>query len=248
LGEREEFEEDLVVFCDRALDLLGDINGLRVLYAGGVAPLWLESLAERIGPDGSLAALEADAEKAEKSRRWLLEEELPCSVSVVTGSVFSPPFASGSFDLVYSAGLLHELDVGSEPVEKAVKTLAATLRPGGRLVTEDFVDTEPAVQLEDEALEAQLRRRLAGEAPYGIGSPGRLISLHGRELEGVRWRVLPPFALRHLARIFLSEEEPEGMDESLRERWMTLRGRVGREGYTRPATLYVEGRKPMSVD
>ncbi len=33
--EREEFEEDLIPFCDRELDLLGDLRGLDVLYAGG---------------------------------------------------------------------------------------------------------------------------------------------------------------------------------------------------------------------
>ena len=33
--EREEYESDLITFCDRELDLLGDIEGLNVLYAGG---------------------------------------------------------------------------------------------------------------------------------------------------------------------------------------------------------------------
>jgi SAM-dependent methyltransferase len=257
LAEREEFERDLIEFCDRALDLLGDISGLRVLYAGGAAPLWLEGLAERIGPAGSLTALEADAEKVEESSgRWLAEEEPSCPVSLVAGSVFSPPFAPGSFDLVYSAGLLHELDVSCnpardvsrDPARDAIHALAATLVPGGRLVTEDFVDTHPAAQIEDEALEDDLRRTLIGEEAYGIGSAERLISLHQKELERVSWRELPPFGLRHLDRLVLAEEEPDryaqltaATRESLRERRIALRERVLREGYTRPVTLYVEG-------
>jgi SAM-dependent methyltransferase len=250
--EREEFERDLISFCDRALDLLGDISGRRVLYAGGAAPLWLEGLAERIGPTGSLTALEADAEKVEQAGRWLVDEEPACPASVVAGSVFSPPFTFGSFDLVYSTGLLHELDVSRDPARDALRALSATLVPGGRLASEDFVDTQPAAQLEDEALEDELRRTLTGEEAYGIGSVERLISLHQRELEGVSWREMPPFGLRHLDRLVLAEEEPHGYArltettrESLRERRVALRERVLREGYTRPATLYVEGRGPI---
>ena len=32
--------------------------------------------------------------------------------------------------------------------------------PGGKVATSDFVDSEPAVQLEDERLQAELRRGL----------------------------------------------------------------------------------------
>lgn len=252
MAEREEFEHDLVAFCDRALDLLGDISGLRVLYAGGAAPLWLEGLAERIGPTGSLTALEADAEKVEEAGGWIVDDEPPCTVSLVTGSVFSPPLAPGSFDFVYSAGLLHELDMSRDPARKAIHALAAKLVPGGRLATEDFVDTHPAAQLEDEALEDELHRTLTGEEAYGIGPAERLISLHHKELARVGWRESPPFGLRHLNRLVLAEEEPEDYARltetaraSLRERRAALRGRVLREGYTRPATLYVEGHRAV---
>jgi uncharacterized protein involved in exopolysaccharide biosynthesis len=36
--EREEYEDDLISFSDRELDLLGDVTGLQVLYAGGSSP------------------------------------------------------------------------------------------------------------------------------------------------------------------------------------------------------------------
>jgi hypothetical protein len=47
--EREEFEADLIAFCERELDLPGEIRGLDVLYAGGSSLLWLEGLSQRIG-------------------------------------------------------------------------------------------------------------------------------------------------------------------------------------------------------
>ena len=37
--------------------MLGDIEGLNVLYAGGASPLWLEGLAWRVGLTGRLTAL-----------------------------------------------------------------------------------------------------------------------------------------------------------------------------------------------
>lgn len=250
-AQRAELEDDLISFCDRALDLLGDVCGLRALYAGGASPLWLEGLAERLGPEGYLAALEADVGRVEEARRWAAGEKFPCPVEIVTGDVFAPPFETGTFDLVYSAGLLHELDANHGGAEEAIRALVATLRPGGRLATDDFVDVEPAAQLEDEALEAELRRVSYGEESYGIGPAERLVSLHRSALEAVSWRVLPPFGIRHLDRNFLAEPEPHepaGLPEaarvSLRERRRALRERVALEGYTRPATLYVEGRSP----
>jgi hypothetical protein len=54
--ERTSYEEDLISFCDRELDLLGDIEGLTVLYAGGSSLLWLEGLSQRIGEKVILTA------------------------------------------------------------------------------------------------------------------------------------------------------------------------------------------------
>ena len=110
--ERAAFEEDLTSFCDRELDRLGDIEGLDVLYAGGSSFLWLEGLSQRIGEGGSLTALDADVGRVEEARELLEEADLDASVRTVRGDVFRLPFPSGAFDVAYSAGLFHELDVG----------------------------------------------------------------------------------------------------------------------------------------
>jgi hypothetical protein len=111
------------------------------------------------------------------------------------------------------------------------------------------VDTVPAVQLEDEKLDAELTRLSSGKELFGIGSPERLVGLHEKVLSDIRWRVFAPQNIRHMDRIVLAEEEPEsfaalpsGIAERLRSRREALRERIRREGYTRPATLYAEGR------
>ena len=249
--EREEFEGDLISFCDRELDLLGDIRGLEVLYAGGASPLWLEGLSQRVGEGGTIAALERDEERLRYAEDALEEAGLEAPVRLVKGDAFDPPFDPSSFDLVYSAGLFHELDMRARSARDALAALVGVTRPGGRVATGDFVDTVPATQLEDEEIQRELARETSGEEFYGIGPPGRLVALHETLLEDARWLVSPPFAVRHLDRVVLAEEEPvalrflrEDARRRLRARREAFLERVSREGYTRLATLYVEGRTP----
>jgi SAM-dependent methyltransferase len=247
-GERAELEEDLIAFCDRELDLLGDIRGLDVLYAGGTSPLWIEGLSQRVGENGSVTAIDLDAERIEAARDSLGEAELSAPVNLLAGDVFEMPFSPGSFDLVYSSGLFHELDVKERSAHEALSALRRVARPGGRIATSDFVDSEPAAQLEEEVLEAELMGEVFGKELYGIRPPDRLVGLHEELLACVRWRVSPPWKIRHLEKLVLAEDEPAELvslppatARRFRERREALRTRVMREGYTRPATIYVEG-------
>jgi predicted O-methyltransferase YrrM len=241
----------VISLSDRELDLLGDVRGLDVLYAGGTSSLWLEGLSQRIGEHGSLTALEADAERVREGRETLGDAALAAPVRVVAGDVFEPPFGPQTFDLVYSAGLFHELDVRERTAENALRLLVSVVQLGGRVATSDFVDSVPAVQLEDEEVQRQLAREVSGARLYGIGPPERLVALHESLLDDVRWRVSPPHEIRHLDKLVLAEGEPEDLSllpaeerRRLRESRETLLQRVRREGYTRPATLYVEGVVP----
>jgi SAM-dependent methyltransferase len=250
-GEREALEDDLISFSEREFDLLGVLRGLDVLYAGGASPLWLEGLSQRIGEEGSLTALEADSGRVREGRETLGDAALAAPVRIVEGDVFEPPFGPRTFDLVYSAGLFHELDVARGSAEQALEALVSVVRRGGRVATSDFVDPVPAVQLEDEELQRELAREVLGAELYGIGSPERLVLMHEAMLDGVRWQVTPPSEVRHLDKVVLAEGEPEGLlllptetRERLRERREAFLGRVRRQGYTRPATLYVEGLVP----
>ena len=247
-GEREELENDLIAFCDRELDRLGGIGGLDVLYAGGSTPLWIEGLSQRIGEGGTLTAIDMDEERIDETQTSLGEAEFIAPVHLLAGDVFRMPFASGTFGLVYSSGLFHELHVKERGAQHALAALRRVVRPGGRVATGDFVDSEKALQLEGERLEAELRREAYASELYGIGSPGRLVGLHEELLTDVRWQVWPPQRIRHLGKLVLAEDEPAELSSlppatarRLRESRVAMRGRILREGYTRPATLYVEG-------
>jgi SAM-dependent methyltransferase len=199
--EREEIEDDLIAFCDRELALLGNIRGLDVLYAGGSSPLWIEGLSQRIGKGGRLTAIDMDVERVEETQTSLGEAGFVALVHLLAGDVFGMPFAPGTFDLVYSSGLFHELDVKEGSAEDALAALGSVARPGGRVATDDFVDSEKALQLEDERLEAELRRAAYARESYGIGPPERLVGLHDNLLTDVRWLVSPPQRIRHLGKL-----------------------------------------------
>jgi SAM-dependent methyltransferase len=246
--EREELEDDLIAFCDRELDFLGDISGLDVLYAGGSSPLWIEGLSQRIGAGGSVTAIDIDAERVDDTQASLGEAGLATPVHLLAGDVFGMPFGPRTFDLVYSAGLFHELDVKERGAEDALAALHIVARLGGRVATSDFVDSEPAVQLEEEKLDAALRDEAYARNLYGIGPPERLVALHETLLTDVRWLISPPRRIRHLGKLVLAEEEPGELTllppataRRLRESRDAVRGRIPGEGYTPPATLYVEG-------
>jgi SAM-dependent methyltransferase len=242
------YERDLIAFCDRELDLLGNIEGFSVLYAGGASPLWIEGLSQRIGSKGTLTTLDADTERVEEGKELLQDAGLSAPVWLVAGDVFRPPFAPDTFDLAYSSGLFHELDVREKPAGDALAAIASVVRNGGRVATSDFVDSVSAVQMEDEGLQRELVWEVSGTKLYGIGSPERLVALHEALLAEVQWRISLPHPVWHLDKIVLAEVQPEGLRclpveirRRLCERRGALRERVKREGYTRPATLYAEG-------
>jgi SAM-dependent methyltransferase/uncharacterized protein YbaR (Trm112 family) len=74
--------------------------------------------AEMVGMDFSRAI--------ESTRRNT--QDLP-NVHLVQGDIYAPPFADGTFDLLYSIGVLHHLP---DP-QRGINTLAPLVRPGGQV-------------------------------------------------------------------------------------------------------------------
>ncbi|MGH3088579.1 MAG: hypothetical protein ACRDSJ_14830, partial [Rubrobacteraceae bacterium] len=116
------------------------------------------------------------------------------------------------------------------------------------VATSDFVSDTPSVQLEEEAIEAEVSRLSSGAELHGIHGSELVISAHEEVLGAVGHRVMEPFRIRHLDKLTLSREAPPGIEmlvgedrERMRRRWRGFSRRVREEGYTRPATIFIEG-------
>jgi SAM-dependent methyltransferase len=107
----------------------------------GCGPLGaLPVLAELVGPEGTVVGLDVSAEALDQARRACDERGLT-NVSLVQDDVNaldpSGLLASGPFHLAFCRLFLaHQADPAA-----TLRAIAAMLRPGGRIVAQDFLDT-----------------------------------------------------------------------------------------------------------
>ena len=108
-----------------AIDALSIPAGSCVLDAGcgtGEALNWWDA---SMRGAGTVVGIDLAAAHVRAAR-----ETAPAPAPIVQGDILEPPFAEGSFDLVWSANVLNHLH---DPVE-GVRALSGLLRSGGRIV------------------------------------------------------------------------------------------------------------------
>jgi SAM-dependent methyltransferase len=140
-------EEDRATFRNRTGLDPATLAGARVLDGGCGMGRYLrvaaESGARVVGMDLSGAVIAARD----------LTREFP-AVSVTKGDLLRPPFAEGSFDHIYSLGVL---DHTPDP-RRAFLALARLLKPGGRIVIWVYPKERPALEKIMDAHRAISRR------------------------------------------------------------------------------------------
>ncbi|MCB5906118.1 methyltransferase domain-containing protein [Streptomyces pinistramenti] len=172
-AEERERLENLAVFynvgtaeiCDR----LGVGAGWRCLDLGAGSGSVVRMLAERVGPEGEVLAIDADTR--------FLEPLAGGPITVRTMDVTAGPLPEGRFDFVHARLLLEHLP---EPAEM-VRSMTAAARPGGWVVVED-VDWSTALTIDPpseahERVIAACHKLYAGsayDASYGRKVPRQL--------------------------------------------------------------------------
>ncbi len=193
-------EEDRVTFRNRTGLAPEDLDGKLVLDAGCGMGRYLRIAGEStarliVGVDLSRAVVAARE----------LTREFP-RVSVVQGDLLRPPFAPGTFDLIYSLGVL---DHTPDP-RAAFLSLARLLKPGGRIAIWVYPRERPIVE---GIMNAQ--RAISTRIPLGVLEPLCRISapIGGlkRRLMGSRhWIIQRLGVAAHLATIGVSmHPDPE---------------------------------------
>jgi demethylmenaquinone methyltransferase/2-methoxy-6-polyprenyl-1,4-benzoquinol methylase len=126
----------------RALDLLDPDPGTRVLDLGCGPGLTLPDLADRVGADGAVYALDAAPGMLAEAADRVRESTLADRVSVLGGDARRLPFAAGSVDAVVAFDVLELFDRTSLSV--VLGEIRRVLAPEGtlRAVTMDRADLE----------------------------------------------------------------------------------------------------------
>lgn len=146
-------DEDRATFANRTGFAAADLAGKRVLDGGCGMGRYLRVAAGR----GAAMVVGVDLSRAVEAARELTAGL--SDVAIVRGDLLRPPFAEGSFDLIYSIGVLdHTPDPRSAFLE-----LARLLRPGGRIAIWIYERESPVVE---RIMNAQ--RAVSTRLPLGV--------------------------------------------------------------------------------
>lgn len=121
---------------ERAIDLLGDLSGARVLDIGCGTERRFPLLASRVGDDGTVVGLDYSPGMLDRARRRVDDPGWD-RVGLVRGEAATPGGVRGPFDAVLAVrclGIVHDL-------ESAVNAAVDRLRPDGRIAIMDFQRT-----------------------------------------------------------------------------------------------------------
>jgi len=155
-GERAERSRYVLATGSEAVDRLRAVNdvhgadtarllrraglrrGLRVADIGcgsGFVSCWM---ARRVGPEGSVTAIDISAGQVQQARR-LAEQRRLTNVEFFVAGAHDTGLPRASFDIVFSRFVLMHV----QQPQEALAEMAAVVRPGGALVVEDGDFTSP---------------------------------------------------------------------------------------------------------
>ncbi|MFH8409599.1 class I SAM-dependent methyltransferase [Streptomyces sp. NPDC018019] len=112
-----------------ALEQVGIETGWHVLDAGCGSGDFLPWLAELVGPQGQVSAVDRVAENTALAATHLRQYAPEHAVDVRQATVLDLPHADGTFDAVWCADVLQHLDDGQ--LVRAVQEMSRVVRPGG---------------------------------------------------------------------------------------------------------------------
>jgi arsenite methyltransferase len=120
---------------ERVIQSLGLQPGQRVAEIGAGSGYWLPFLSDAVGPDGTVFAVEVEAQRVEELRSFRDAEGLD-NVEVIFGRYEDPLLPDGQVDLAITSKTYHHID---ERVSYFTR-LQQDLAPGGRVVHLDDRD------------------------------------------------------------------------------------------------------------
>lgn len=115
--------------------IVGIAPGWRVLDAGCGGGSFLPILAELVGPDGALTALDLAPENVAAVRARVASAPLACPVAAEVGGVAELPFPDDTFDAAWCANVAQYLT--DDELRAALAEFRRVVRPGGLVAIKD---------------------------------------------------------------------------------------------------------------
>jgi predicted methyltransferase len=152
---REEERPDLVL---AALDLK---PGMKVADIGAGSGYYSSRMAEHVGPDGLVYAVDVQQEMLDILRLQMKQRRVS-NVTPVLGTETDPRLPEGALDLAIMVDVYHELEYPYEMLAAIVKAL----KPGGRVVFVEFRGGDPKIPIKalHTMTEAQVRKEAAAQS------------------------------------------------------------------------------------
>ncbi|MCT9084646.1 class I SAM-dependent methyltransferase [Streptomyces fulvoviolaceus] len=132
----------------RQIESAGLAPGWRCLEVGGGGGSLGDWLGERVGPQGEVTVTDIEP-------RWAEERSRPAHVRLLRHDIVRDPLPGDGYDLIHARLVLVHLPQRLEVLDR----LVSALRPGGRLLLEDFdCSWTPVLAAPDEAAVALFAR------------------------------------------------------------------------------------------
>lgn len=145
-----------------ALDSVGIRPGWHVLDAGCGSGAFLPRIAELVGAEGRISALDLAGENAELAAGRMRNH--PARLEIRQGSILELPYADGTFDAVWCANTTQYLD--DAELARALAELRRVTRPGGLVAVKDVDGTLSTVRPADPFLITDFFRGSAESPGY----------------------------------------------------------------------------------
>ncbi|PZM14837.1 class I SAM-dependent methyltransferase [Rhizobium tubonense] len=120
---------------DATLRAVGIRPSWSVLDAGAGNGVFLPLMAELLGVEGHIEALDLARENVEAIERLIANQQFACPVSARTGDITALPYEAGTFDAVWSANVSQYLS--DKVLAETVNEFCRVVRPGGLVAVKE---------------------------------------------------------------------------------------------------------------
>ncbi|MCA2407361.1 methyltransferase domain-containing protein [Rhizobium leguminosarum] len=120
---------------DATLRGAGIRPGWSVLDAGAGNGVFLPLMAELLGAEGHIYALDLAQENVEAIERLIASQQPACPIATRTGDILALPYEAGAFDAVWSANVIQYLS--DEELTQAIGEFCRVVKPGGLIAVKE---------------------------------------------------------------------------------------------------------------